>query len=160
MIPLYEVEIEEWSQGNTNNFRMDSSWWQWIYSCLAAGVAVRPNVHAFRASVHEQLQNFWALNQLGVAQEEMFKRDLELEVKNAIQCDKSGKYIVSWPWKPQAQKNLALNKALCETRLCRKVRKMMPEEYTAYDNQFKTLLKEGHIELLPNDCVPQTFLLH
>ena len=37
---------------------------------------------------------------------------------------------------------------------------MTPEEYTAYDNQSKTLLKEGHIELLPNDCIPQTYLPH
>ena len=74
----------------------------------AAGVAARANVHAFRASVHEQLQNFWALDYLGVAQEEVFERDLELEVKNAI----------------------------------------------------KTLLKEGHMELLPNNCVPRNYLPH
>ena len=37
---------------------------------------------------------------------------------------------------------------------------MTPEEYTAYDNQLKTLLKEGHIKLLPNDCIPQTYLPH
>ena len=117
-------------------------------------MAARANVHAFRASVHEQLKNFLTLDHLGVAQEAVFERDLELEVKNAIQRDKSGKYIVSWPWKPQARKNLALNKALCETRLRRMVRKMTPGEYTAYDNQLKTLLKEGHIELLPSDCIP------
>ena len=128
----------------------------------AAGVAGRANVHAFRASVHEQLWNFWTLDHIGIAHKEVFKQDLELEVKNAIQCDKYGKYtlVVSWPWKPQAPKNLALNKASCETRLCRMVRKMMPEEYTAYDNQLKTLLKEGHIKLLPNDCFPKTYLLH
>ena len=40
------------------------------------------------------------------------------------------------------------------------VRKMTPEEYTTYDNQSQTLLKEGHIELLPNDRVPRTYLLH
>ena len=42
-------------------------------STPAAGVAVGTNVHAFRASVHEQLQNFWNLDHLGVAQEEMFE---------------------------------------------------------------------------------------
>ena len=129
-------------------------------STPATGVAARANVHAFRASIHEQLQNFWTLDHLGVAHEEVVERDLELEVKNAMQRDESGKYVVSWPWKPQARKNLALNKALCETRLRRMVRKMTPEEYTAYDNQLKTLLKEGHIELLPNDCVPRTYLPH
>jgi len=82
-----------------------------------AGVAARAHVHAFQASVHEQLQNFWTLDHLGVAQEEVLEQDLELEVKNAIQRNESGKYVVSWPWKPQARKHLALNKALCETRL-------------------------------------------
>ena len=83
----------------------------------AAGVVARANAHAFRATVHEQLQNFWTLDHLGVVQEEVLEPDLELEVKNAVQRDESGKYVVSWPWKPQARKNLALNKALCETRL-------------------------------------------
>ena len=73
-------------------------------------------------------------------------------MNNAIQRHESGKYVESWHWKPQARKNLALNKPLCETRLRRMVGKMTPEEYTAYDNQFKPLLKEGHIELLSNDC--------
>ena len=103
---------------------------------------------------HEQLQNFWTLDHLGVARDEVLEQDLELEVKNAIQRDKSGKYVVSLPWKPQALKKLALNKALCETRLRRKVRKITPEEYTTYDNQLKTLLKEGHIELLPTIAFP------
>ncbi|XP_078355162.1 uncharacterized protein LOC144639738 [Oculina patagonica] len=125
-----------------------------------AGVAARAHVHAFRASVHEQLQNFWTLDHLGVAQEEVLERDLEQEVKNAIQRDESGKYVVSWPWKPQARKHLALNKALCETRLRRMVRKLTPEEYTAYDTQLKTLLEEGHIELLPEACIPQSYLPH
>ena len=47
-----------------------------------AGVAARAHVHAFQASVHEQLQKFWTLNHLGVAQEEVLEQDLELEVKN------------------------------------------------------------------------------
>ena len=82
-------------------------------------------------------------------------------MKNAIQRDESGKsmYVVLWPWKPQAQKNLALNRALCESRLRYIVRRMMPEEYRAYDNQLKTLLEKGHIELLANGCVPQTYYL-
>ena len=124
-----------------------------------AGVAARAHVHAFQASVHEQLQNIWTLDHLGVAQEEVLEQDLELEVKNAIQRNESGKYVVSWPWKPQARKHLALNKALCETRLRRMVRKLMTEEYTAYDIQL-TLLKEGHIELLPEACIPQSYLPH
>ena len=90
----------------------------------------------------------------------MLERDLELEVKNTIECDGSGKYAVSWPWKPQAWKNLALNKAISETRLRRMVRRMTPEEYTVYDNQLKILLEEDHIELLPNDCIPQSYLPH
>ena len=126
----------------------------------AAGVVARANAHVFRATVHEQLQNFWTLDHLGVVKEEVLEPDLELEVKNAVQHEESGKYVVSWPWKPQARKNLALNEALCETRLRRMVKKMTPEEYTAYDNQLKTLLKEGHIEPLPNDCVPQSYLPH
>ena len=47
-------------------------------------MAARANVHAFRASVHEQLQNFGTLDHFSVAQEEVFERNLELEVKNAI----------------------------------------------------------------------------
>ena len=129
-------------------------------SIPVAGVASRAHAHAFRASVHEQLQDFWTLDHLGVTNDEMLERDLELEVKNAIQLDESGKYVVSWPWKPQTRKNLALNKVLSETRLRRMVRRMTPEEYTAYDNQLKTLLEEGHIELLPEDCIPQSYLPH
>ena len=40
------------------------------------------------------------------------------------------------------------------------VRRMTPEEYTAYDNQLKILLQEGHIELLPRDCIPESYLPH
>ena len=125
-----------------------------------AGVAARACVHVFQASAHEQLKNFWTLDHLGVTNDEMLERDLELEVKNTIERDGSGKYVVSWPWKPQARKNLALNKAISETRLCRMVRRMTPEEYTAYDNQLKILLEERHIKLLPDDCIPQSYLPH
>ena len=111
------------------------------------GVAVRAHAHAFRASVHEQLKDFWTLDHLGVTSDEMLEHDLELKVKNAIQRDESGKYVVSWPWKPQS-------------RLRRMVRSMTHEEYTAYDHQLKSLLEEGHIELLPKDCVPQSYLPH
>ena len=90
----------------------------------------------------------------------MLEHDLELEVKNAVQRDESGKFVVSWPWKPQARKNLALNKTLSETRLRLMVKRMTHEEYTAYDHQLKSLLEEGHIELLPKDCVPQSYLPH
>ena len=124
------------------------------------GVAARAHAHAFRASVHEQLKDFWTLDHLGVTSDEMLEHDFELEVKNAIQRDESGKYVVSWPWKPQVRKNLALNKTLSETRLRRMVRRMTHEEYTAYDHQLKSLLEEGHIELLPKDCVPQSYLPH
>ena len=67
---------------------------------------------------------------------------------------------MSWPWKPQALKNLALNKTLSETRLRRMVRRMTKEKYTAYDRQLKSVLEEGHVELLPKDCVPQSYLPH
>ena len=88
----------------------------------------------------------------------MLERDLELEVKNTIKRNESGKFVASWPWKPQARKNLALNKVISETRLRRMVRRMTPEEYTAYDNQLKILLQEGHIEPLPRDCIPESYL--
>ena len=81
------------------------------------GVVARAHAHAFQASIHEQLQDFWTLDHLGVTSDEMLDEDLELKVKNAILVDESGKYIVSWPWKPLPQKNLALNKALSEIRL-------------------------------------------
>ena len=123
-------------------------------------MAARAHANAFRASVHEQLKDFWTLNHLGVTSDEMLEHDLELEVKNAIQRDESGKYVVSWPWKPQARKNLALNKTLSETRLRRMVRRMTHEEYTAYDHQLKSLLEEGHIDCLPKDCVPQIYFPH
>ena len=111
------------------------------------------------ASVHEQLQNFWTLDHLGVTSDEMLERDLELEVKNTIKRNETGKFVVSWPWKPQAQNNLALNKVISETRLRRMVKRMTPEEYTAYDNQLKILLQEGHMELLPRDCIPESYLV-
>ena len=47
--------------------------------------------------------------------------------------------------------------ALCEARLCRMVREMMPEEYTAYNNQFKTLLKEGTSSCCQMIAFPRLF---
>ena len=38
------------------------------------------------------------------------------------------------------------------------VKRMTHEEYTSYDHQLKSLLEEGHNELLPKDCVPQSYL--
>ena len=129
-------------------------------SIPVAGMAARAHAHAFRASVHEQIQNFWTLDHLGVISGEMLERDLELELKNTIKRNESGKFVVLWPWKPQARKNLALNKVISETRLRRMVRRMTPKEYKAYDNQLKILLQEGHIELLPRDCIPESYLPH
>ena len=106
----------------------------------------RAHVYAFRASVHKQLQNLWTLDHLGVTSDEMLERDLELEVKNTIKRNETGKFVVSWPWKPQGRKNVALNKVISETRLRRMVKRMTSEEYAAYDNQLKILLQEGHIE--------------
>ena len=156
----YDTIVQGMTWKSRNGLKGTPTIFAWILhggsgSTPSAGMAVRANVHAFRTSVHE-LQNFWTLDHLGV--EEVLEQDLELEVKNAIQRDESGKFIVSWPWKPQALKNVALNKALCETRLRCMVRRMTPGEYTAYDNQVRTLLEEGHIDLLPKDCVPRTYL--
>ena len=86
----------------------------------------------------------------------MLERDLELEVKNTIKRNENGKFVVSWPWKAQARKNLALNKVISETSLRRMVKRMTPEEYPAYENQ--TLLQEGHIEQLPRNCIPESYL--
>ena len=125
-----------------------------------ARMAARAHTYAFRASVHEQLQNFWTLYHLGVTSDEMLERDLELEVKNTIKRNETGKFIVSWPWKPQERKNVALNKVIIETRLRRMVKRMTPEEYAAYDNHLKILLQEGHIEKLPRNCIPESYLPH
>ena len=65
-------------------------------SIPVAGMAARAHAHAFKASVHEQLQNFWTLDHLGVTGDEMLERDLELEVKNIIKRNESGKFVVSW----------------------------------------------------------------
>ena len=35
---------------------------------------------------------------------------------------------------------------------------MTPEEYAAYDDQI--LLQEGHIEQLPRNCIPESYLPH
>ena len=59
-----------------------------------AGMAARAHAYAFRASVHEQLQNFWTLDHLGVTSDEMLERDLELEVKNNINRNETGKFVV------------------------------------------------------------------
>ena len=48
------------------------------------GVAARAHAHAYRTSVHEQLQDYWTLDHLGVAGDEMVGRGIELEVKNTI----------------------------------------------------------------------------
>ena len=52
-------------------------------------VAARTNVHVFRASVHEQMQNFWTLDHLGVAHEEMLERSPELRHDSSI-------YMMFW----------------------------------------------------------------
>ena len=109
-----------------------------------ADMAARAHAYAFRASVQDQIQNFWTLDHLGVTSDEMLEGDLEPEVKNTIKRNESGKFVVSWPWKAQARKNLALNKVISETSLRRMVKRMTPEEYPVYDNQ--TILQEGHIE--------------
>jgi len=44
--------------------------------------------------------------------------------------------------------------------MVRTTRELMPEEYTAYGIQLKALLEEGHIELLPEACIPQSYLPH
>lgn len=67
------------------------------------GVVARAHAHAFRASVHEQMQDLWTLDHLGVTGDEMVDEDLELKVKNAILRDESRKHIVSRPWKPLAR---------------------------------------------------------
>ena len=64
-------------------------------SVPVTGVVARAHAQTFRASVHEQLQDFWTLDHLGVTSDEMLDQDLELKVKNAILRDESGKYVVS-----------------------------------------------------------------
>ena len=114
-------------------------------SIPVTGVAAGARAHAFRATVQEQLKDFWTLDHLGITSDEMLKHDLGLEVKNAIQRDQSGHYIVLeyWPWKPQVRENLALNKALSEVRLCWMARKMTPKEYTAYDKRVEDSPQRG-----------------
>ena len=125
-----------------------------------AGMAARTHAYALGASVHEQLQNFSTLDHLGVTSDEMLERDLELEEKNTIKRNETGKFVVSWPWKPKARKNVALNKVISETRLSGMMKRMTPEEYAAYDNQLKNLVQEGHIEQLPRNCIPESYLPH
>ena len=67
---------------------------------------------------------------------------------------------MQWPWKPQARKYLALNRTLSVTRLHRMVKRLTAEEYTAYDQPLKALLEEVHTELLPEDCIPHSYLSH
>ena len=137
---------------------MDSSWWKESHpGCRRRSKGSCPRLST---SVQEQLQHFWTLDHLGVTSDQMLERDFELEVKNTIQRDESGRYVVSWPRKPQARKNLALNKALSETRHRPMVRRRTSDEYTAYDSQLKTFLEEGHIELVPKDCIPGAYLPH
>ena len=120
-----------------------------------AGISARAHAYAFRTSVHEELQNFWTLYHLGFTSDELLEGDLELKVKNTIKRNETGKSVVSWPWKPQVRKNLALNTDISETRLRRMVKKMTPEENAAYDNQLRILLQEGHREQLPRNCIPE-----
>ena len=100
-----------------------------------AGGAARAHAYAFRASIHEQLQNFWTLDHLGVTSDEVLERDHEMEVKNTFKRNETGKSVVS--------------------RLRRMVKRKTPEEYVAYDNQLKILLQEDDIEQLPRNCIPQ-----
>ena len=37
-------------------------------------------------------------------------------------------------------------------------KRITPEEYAAYDDQI--LLQEGHIEQLPRNCIPESYLPH
>ena len=60
-----------------------------------ACIAARAHAYEFRASVHEQLQNFWILANLNVTGDEMLERDLEMEVKNTIKRNETGKFVAS-----------------------------------------------------------------
>lgn len=54
------------------------------WSFPVEGVAARAHAHAYRVSIHERLQDFWTLDHLGKAGDQMERQDIEFEVKNAI----------------------------------------------------------------------------
>ena len=73
----------------------------------------------------------------------MLARDLKQEVKTAIPRDAAGGGGGE-NLETHKGENLAPNKALSEVGLSRTVRKMTPEEYTAYDKELRISKKSVH----------------
>ena len=113
-----------------------------------------------RATVQEQLAEFWNLEHLGVCAHELEKQDLESDIRSSLCLDDCGQYTVEWPWKPQARQHLALNKILCERRLQKLIARMSDEEYKAYDSHIQQLENDGHIERTQQGDVPECYLPH
>ena len=59
--------------------------------------------YVFRATVQEQLAEFWNLEHLGVSSSELNDRDLEGEIRLSLTRDEAGRYVTGWPWKPQSE---------------------------------------------------------
>ena len=136
-----------------------------IFGWMLHGNTNHYSVHAnsacvLRATVQEQLTEFWNLEHLGVSAHELNNRDLERDIRTSLSHDVCGRYVVEWPWKPQARQHLASNKILCERRLQKLIARMSDEEYEAYDSHIQELKSDGYIERIQQDVTPECYLPH
>ena len=136
-----------------------------IFGWMLHGNKSQSSVHSntacvLRATVQEQLAEFWNLEHLGVLASELNERDIEGDIRNNLSRDNCGRYTVEWPWKPHARQHLAPNKSLSEQRLQKLIARMSDEEYVAYDSHIQQLEIDGYIERLQQEDVPECFLPH
>ena len=116
--------------------------------------------YVFRATVQEQLAEFWNLEHLGVSSSELIDRDLEGEIQSSLGRDEAGRYVTGWPWKPQSRSHLASNEAVSKRRLQKLLARLSADDYVAYDSEVQNLLNAGYIEKIPPDETPQSYLPH
>jgi len=133
----------------------------WMLHGSGSQFSVHSNsAYVFKASVQEQLAEFWNLEHLGVYTTELHDRDLEREIRSNLTRDEAGRYITGWPWKPQSRCHLASNKAVSERRLQKLLDRLSADDYKAYDSEVQNLLDAGYIEKIPVDETSQSYLPH
>ena len=133
----------------------------WMLHGSGSQFSVHSNTaYVFKASVQEQLAEFWNLEHLGVSTTELHDRDLEGEIRSNLTRDEAGRYSTGWPWKPQSRCHLASNKAVSERRLQKLLDILSADDYKAYDSEVQNLLDASYIEKIPADETPQSYLPH
>ncbi|KAI3378452.1 hypothetical protein SNEBB_011348, partial [Seison nebaliae] len=100
--------------------------------------------------VGHQLEDFWAVEHLGILPDEMLERDLVAEMRGKLTRGPDGRYTVPWPFKENVDQ-LAENKGLSLSRLRGLLKKLSPKERANYEDEILKLMEEEHIELVADD---------